>query len=81
MQKMWLTHILPFMFVTLEFIQLRSSNNTQRTTMGGRQSRSKLPVEDMEFLVHNTRWGFSGVGGGGGGGGYDDDGGGGGDGH
>jgi len=27
-----------------------------QATMGGRQSRSKLPVEDMEFLVHNTRY-------------------------
>ena len=24
--------------------------------MGGRQSRSKLPAEDLEFLVVNTRW-------------------------
>ena len=24
--------------------------------MGGRQSRSKLPAEDLDFLVVNTRW-------------------------
>merc|ERR1711953_1551193 len=51
-------HILPFIFVTLEFLQLQLQirRKTQGVTMGGRQSRSKLPVEDMEFLVHNTRY-------------------------
>ena len=48
----------PLHVCNIRISQAPEQKKSLQATMGGRQSRSKLPVEDMEFLVHNTRWGL-----------------------